>query len=131
MDAPKTIRDEITRRSRVPRWISIAAGVGFAAVYIALRSNALGLPAHTARVSSLGALILFVIATTLGTRLLRKAACPKCQSPLGAFAYFMTDTPKRKKINFCPYCAVNLDDPLPEAAAPAENVTTPDKLVWK
>jgi hypothetical protein len=34
-----------------------------------------------------------------------------------------------KKINFCPWCGVSLDSPMPEA--PAENVTTPDKLVWK
>jgi len=133
MDTPRTIRDTIQHRARLPKWISISLGIGLAVIAVVARIVR-RLPADTRPFLGIGVLALFVIGIIgiiFSKRLNRGVSCPKCGASLGPFAMFMADTAKLKKINFCPYCAVNLDDPMPEAPASAENVTTPDKLVWK
>jgi len=58
--------------------------------------------------------------------------CPRCSRRLGqTIAMPVAFSGKNNAPNFCPYCAANLDDPMPGASTPGENVTTPDKLVWK
>jgi len=130
MDVPKTIRDSIQQSSRWPKWIGICAGISVGIIGGLLRTTR-AIPANIRPFLALGILLVFVIALVFSKRLGKGVTCPKCAAPLGAFAFMMQDTSKRKKINFCPYCAVSLDDPMPEAPTPAENVTTPDKLVWK
>jgi hypothetical protein len=58
--------------------------------------------------------------------------CPKCSKRLGqTIAMPVALGGKKNAPNFCPYCAVSLDDPMPQAPTPTDNVTTPDKLIWK
>jgi hypothetical protein len=50
--------------------------------------------------------------------------CPKCTAKLGRtvampIAFSWGSGPK---INFCPYCGVNLDEPLPDAHTAAESL---------
>jgi hypothetical protein len=50
--------------------------------------------------------------------------CPKCLARLGRtvampLAFSWGSGPK---INFCPYCGVNLDEPVPAARRPAESL---------
>lgn len=54
----------------------------------------------------------------------RIAKCPKCMAKLGRtiampLAFSWGSGPK---INFCPYCGVNLDEPLPHAPTQAQPV---------
>ena len=58
----------------------------------------------------------------------RGITCPVCGAPLNFYAYAMEDGPQHKKIDSCPTCGVNLDDPMPASPLPAaENVYTPHK----
>ena len=71
--------------------------------------------------------LIGIAATILMTTRIK---CPKCGTRLGRFAARMGSTQRTRAI-YCPFCGVNLDQPLPEVQTAAENVTTPDKLVWK
>lgn len=139
MDTRPTIREEIRRRSRATGWIGAVVGVGFGIVGTLFGFAAFAVHAQHARLPPramlyvmIGLMFLFVIAMNLVRRAAGGATnCPKCAADLRPFAFFMADIPNRKKINLCPYCGISLDDPMPEATAPTEHVTTPDKLVWK
>lgn len=78
---------------------------------------------------SLLLLVIAIVVTVL--RRARRITCPVCGAPLGAYAFAMEDGPRHQKIDSCPNCGVNLDDPMPETPTPPEDVTTPDKLAWK
>jgi hypothetical protein len=134
MDTQKTIRDEITRKSVSQRWLAVAPAVGMGVIGLfvaAMRSRAFHTHPHgLVMLLPAGLMLLLALAgLIIVSRRASSLQCPKCSSPLSVFGYLMKDTPRMKKINFCPWCGVNLDSPMPEA--PAENVTTPDKLVWK
>jgi hypothetical protein len=131
VDAQKTIRDEIQRQARPAKWTGTAAIVLIIALAFVLRSFGRQLSPRTLSLISLGTLTAIVLARLATNALVRRVMCPKCNAILGSFASTMQDSRRAKKINFCPYCAVNLDQPMPEAPTAAENVTTPDKLVWK
>ena len=136
MEAPRTIRDAIQRQTRLPQ---AAAAAGFAliafgtgAVLALHRSRSTHFPGIPVAMLVAGSVLFVVMLMALsvyGRR--QRVNCPKCGADLGVFVYQMQDTSRTKRINFCPYCAVNLDDPMPQPPTPAENVTTPDKLVWK
>ena len=57
--------------------------------------------------------------------------CPKCSRRLGQTIAMPVAFGGRKAPNYCPFCGVSLDEPMPQAPSPAETVTTPDKLIWK
>lgn len=57
--------------------------------------------------------------------------CPKCRRKVGQNIGLQVGIGGKKAPNFCPYCGVHLDDPLPAPPNPADEVTTPDKLIWK
>ena len=44
--------------------------------------------------------------------LIQRVKCLKCKAPLGQIAHAIGFT-WRRKVNFCPYCGVNLDAPVP------------------
>src|SRR5579862_711163 len=134
MDAPRTIREAIQRQG--PKRIApitgfVIAALGMAAFVLAghRTGHSASFPVVPLVVAGV-LLVLMVVGLRTSAKSLR-TKCPKCGNDLGVLVYLMQDTPRSKKINFCPYCAVNLDDPLPEAPAATENVTTPDKLIWK
>ena len=126
-----TIRDEISRQARSAKWSGFGFAIAVAIVIAVLRSNLLRLTPRAGPFLVLGLALLFGISIFLKMRVVRRVTCPKCNGPLGVFSSAMTATPRVRKINFCPYCGVNLDEPMPQAPSPAEEVTTPDKLVWK
>jgi hypothetical protein len=109
----ETIRDHIKRRV----WWCL--GVGFAGwLLIPLGAEiAKSLPERIpAATLSCGGVIVFAGAMLVMQRIVK---CPKCNAKLGRtiampLAFNWGSGPK---INFCPYCAVNLDEPLPRAAA--------------
>lgn len=125
------IRDEISRQARSAKWSGFGFAIAVAIAVVVLRSNLLRLTPRAGPFLVLGLALVFAISIILKMRVIRRVTCPKCKGPLGAFSSAMTDSPRVKKINFCPYCGVNLDEPMPQAPTPAEEVTTPDKLVWK
>jgi hypothetical protein len=139
MDPQRTIRDEITRSAGSQKWLAAlpaaiavsAAGVGMFVATMRRRGVG-GLPPGLVIALALGVMLVVVLMGLIITsRRARGSQCPKCGSQLSLFAYLMKDTPRMKKINFCPFCGVNLDSPMPDVPPPSENVTTPDKLVWK
>lgn len=130
MDSTPTYRDEIQRRARPVRWIGIGITVAVMIFVVVLRSFRF-LPRDVVPLVAFGFVAVIVIARLANRELRRRVTCPKCKGLLGYFTSAMQDSKESKKISFCPHCAVNLDDPVPAAPAPAENVTTPDKLVWK
>ena len=108
----ETIRGHIQRRVRwfmaigflawllIPGWLAIARDHGqpyipFVAMAI-FASAALGLQ-------------LFV-------------RCPKCKIRLGQIGVQVGVGILKPKVNFCPYCGVNLDEPLPAAPSAAQSL---------
>ena len=111
MDAPKTIREQLMRRTSGAPLSAAVAGIAVAAMGM---GGFLALGRHRSAHSPDIPVALFVAGGVLFVVLLmalsvyanrRRAKCPKCGSDLGPFAYLMQDTPRSKKINFCPYCA--------------------------
>ena len=132
MESTRTYRQEIQRQARPVRWIGIGIGVVIAILVFGLRIYRSHLPPVFGGLVALGTLVVIVIASLGSKSITRRVTCPKCKAVLGAFAYAMQDGKRWKKISFCPYCAVKLDDPMPDVELqPVENVTTPDKLIWK
>lgn len=137
MDAPRTIRDQITRQTRgLPLRAAAAvfpvAAIGMGAFLALGRQRSAHSPdVPVAMLVAAGVLFVVMLMALSVYAKRQRAKCPKCGTDLGVLVYLMRDTPQRKSIKFCPYCAVNLDDPVPEAPPPADNVTTPDKLIWK
>jgi hypothetical protein len=138
VDTPSTIRDEISRRlreekrrARAPRWIGIVAVV--VAVVGITTAVVLDLPERIVLLVGLGMLLVFGIAIAASVRrMVRRVTCPVCEATLGAYAFSMEDGPRHNRIDLCPNCGVDLDDPMPEAPTPPdENATTLDKLIWK
>lgn len=138
VDTPRTIRDEISRRlreekrrARAPRWIGIVAVV--VAVVGITTAVVLDLPERIVLLVGLGMLLVFGIAIAASVRrMVRRITCPVCKATLGAYAFSMEDGPRHNRIDLCPNCGVDLDDPMPEAPTPPdENATTLDKLIWK
>ncbi len=118
----KTIRDFI--RHRV--WALSGAAVGG---WLLLPLSAAIYKGHPPPVAAIIGVVLFGSAIVF---LQFSVKCPKCSRRLGqTIAMPVAFSGKKSAPNFCPYCAVNLDDPMPGAPTPTENVTTPDKLVWK
>ncbi len=133
MDRPRTIRDEIKAQTDpeetgIPWYLLSIPVVGFVV------THALGYRRYSLIGGGIFLLTLLVLAIALVVITLRRArriTCPVCGAPLGAYAFAMDDGPRHRKIDSCPTCGVNLDDPMPETPRPPEEVTTPDKLVWK
>jgi hypothetical protein len=52
--------------------------------------------------------------------------CPKCNARLAqTIAMSVTFSWGRQRVNFCPFCAVNLDTPLPQPTAEPQNPIHP------
>jgi hypothetical protein len=131
MNSTRTYRDEIQRRARPVRWIGIGIAVAVVVFVAVLRSSGGQLPRDIVQMAGLGFVVVLVMARLANRELRRRVLCPKCKGSLGYFTSALQDSKQGKRIKFCPHCAVDLDDPMPVAATPAEEVTTPDKLVWK
>ena len=103
----ETIRDYITRRVR--RCMAIGLG-GWV-----LPAFSMGLTGTNTHVRVAGAFYLTGFIVSLGAVLLaRRTLCAVCSEPIGkmigmsvAFPFF------RRPANFCPYCGVHLDKPVP------------------
>jgi hypothetical protein len=138
---PSTIRDDVKRQAAPRRWIGlvsvVAFGVGVVAALELLIVTGLALSRQSGLLTRvqmflvLGSALLFIVGTIAGARIARNIACPKCGERLGPFTLAMSDAPRRKKINYCPYCAVNLDDPVPKGLAQADSITMIERLIWK
>jgi hypothetical protein len=48
--------------------------------------------------------------------------CPRCKTRLGQIGIQVGVGILKPTVNFCPYCGVNLDEPLPNAQAPAQSL---------
>jgi hypothetical protein len=103
-----TIRDYIKRRVRM------FVGAGILGWLIAASTLAFG---QAARWSPMfGGLVLFGAALALQFFV----RCPKCKVRIGqtiAFPVGLTFG-SRGKVNFCPYCGVNLDTPCKQPTSP-------------
>jgi hypothetical protein len=122
MDKPRTIRSFI--RQRV--WTAGALALG--AWLLLAASGVIGKNQPPGPVTILG-FVLFLGAIVFLNFFLK---CPKCFRRLGhTIAMPVAFSGKERAPNFCPFCGVNLDEQIPGAPPPAENVTTPDKLIWK
>jgi hypothetical protein len=117
MDATTTIRQYIQRRVwwcagiALAGWLTIALGSAFA------RSLPDGVP--QAAIPILG-FALFGGAILAMQRVLK---CPKCNAQLGRtiampVAFSWGSGPK---VNFCPFCGVNIDEPVPQPQSPIES----------
>lgn len=125
MEKPKTIRMFIKRRV----WALTA--VGFTSWLLFALSAALSdatTRKHPPPVLAVCAFVLFGAAALFLQLWVR---CPKCSRRLGQTIALPVAFGGMKAPNFCPYCGVDLDTPVEKAPTPAENVTTPDKLIWK
>jgi hypothetical protein len=130
MDAPRTLREQLNRRFRWPRWLWIVPIISFAIAIIA--STVAHIEPFVRFVLLTGSLVLLITGTAFGVWMIGRVSCPKCDSSLGAFVFGIMNRSNLKKIKFCPYCAVNLDDPLPKAPQPQPTEKdTPAKLAWK
>lgn len=98
-----TIRDVIRRRTRQLLLIGLMGWLMFPAAAALGHKNRPVMPLFI-----VGG-ILFAVAV-IG---LQRVRCPKCAAPLGQFAMPIAIA-WRRKINFCPYCGVSLDEPAPQ-----------------
>jgi hypothetical protein len=47
--------------------------------------------------------------------LTQRVKCPRCSTALGQLTFSLAfNFTKKRQINFCPYCGVNLDEPMPQ-----------------
>ena len=113
----QTIRDSIKRRVwwclgvGITGWILIPLGGAVA------RTLPDSIPAGA--ISSAG-IAVFAVAMLVMQRIVK---CPKCKAKLGRtiampLAFNWGSGPR---ISFCPYCGVNLDEPLPHAQRPSQS----------
>jgi FtsH-binding integral membrane protein len=114
----QTIRNYVKRRV----WWCAACGFAGWLMFALGASLAKTLPdgAPRAAIPVLG-FVLFGGAILALQRIVR---CPKCKSKLGQtiampLAFSWGSGPK---INFCPYCGVNVDEPVPRAQSPVESL---------
>ena len=111
-----TIRDVLKRRVR---WC-MAVVAGGLVVFIAVPMTALGQNGQPNMM--LGALGWGLFAAGLLCMQWFAAKCPKCSQKMGQeIAMRVAFAIRRKPPNFCPYCGVSFDSPLPNAKSAAEN----------
>lgn len=121
MDAPRTIREYLKRRV----WALSAVAVG---AWLLFPVSALISKGHEPPVTTVIAAVIFgsaILCLQLAVK------CPKCARRLGQTIAMPVAFAGKRAPNFCPYCGISLDESASEGLPPAENVTTPDKLVWK
>jgi hypothetical protein len=104
----ETIRQHLNRRIRwlgaagLGGWLLVAAAAG---LFSGHRSGGPPSPLFFAGFALFGGAML----------LIQRVRCPKCSTPLGQIATQMAFSLFRKrKINYCPYCGVSLEEPMPE-----------------
>jgi len=68
----------------------------------------------------LGLLLTVIALVVVLRRKAQRISCPVCGAPLGVYAYAMDDGPQRQRIDSCPTCGVNLDEPMPESTETTE-----------
>jgi len=116
MDA--TIRQYIKRRV----WWCAACGLGGWLMFPLGGAIAKDLPKGLAQIAL--PIVGFVMFGGAILALQWIVKCPKCLARLGRtvampLAFSWGSGPK---INFCPYCGVNLDEPLPHAPSPVQSL---------
>jgi hypothetical protein len=120
----ETIRDVLKRRVR---WCVAVAAAGLV-VFIAVPMTALGQHGQPNAVIVMLGWGLFA-AALVGLQWFA-AKCPKCSQRMGQeIAMRVALAIRRKPPNYCPYCGVSFDDPLPNAkgAVEAHNPLNPIK----
>lgn len=127
MEKPRSIRDFIKLRVRILGAAAFGAWLLFA-LSAALSDSAV--PKHPPPVLAICGFVLFGVAALLLQLWVR---CPKCSRRLGQTIALPVAFGGTKAPNYCPFCGVDLDQPMPGRTEPSEAdaVTTPDKLVWK
>jgi hypothetical protein len=99
-----TIRDYIKRRVR---W---AMGIGISSWLLVALLGPLGFHSNVLPVFAIVGVVGFGGAI-LSIQFIR---CPKCKAPLGqTIAMPMALRVGGRQVNFCPYCGVQLDEPMP------------------
>lgn len=102
-----TIRDVIKRRVR---WISLIAVAGWLLFPLSMSQVQKG---HPPPPLFFVGMLLFVGAILAIQFVVR---CPRCSAPLGQIALTIAFGWLRRRVNFCPYCGVSLDEPVPHKA---------------
>ena len=111
----ETIRDVLKRRVR---WCVAVAAAGLV-VFIAVPMTALG--QHGQPNAVLVMLGWGLFAAALVSLQWFAARCPKCSQRMGQeIAMRVALAIRRKPPNYCPYCGVSFDDPLPNTKGAVE-----------
>jgi hypothetical protein len=139
-----TIRDEIELRCRdqgrrgLPAVFSIlCAYVGICAlvaylVFLAIRHRVFAASAGEIYVPLFALALVAFFVGIVRSRPSRRLTCPKCDGSLSDFVVRIIIISNKRPaltINHCPYCGVGFDDPMPEAASPADDGTRRVRLL--
>jgi hypothetical protein len=112
----ETIRDVLKRRVR---WC-VAVGAAGLVVFIAAPLTAISL--HGQPNPALVVLGWGLFAAALVSLQWFAAKCPKCSQRMGQeIAMRVALAIRRKPPNYCPYCGVSFDEPVPNARGPVES----------
>jgi hypothetical protein len=113
----ETIRDVLKRRVR---WCAAIAGIGFVG-FIAVPMTAIG-QQHSGPPMALAVVAWFLFAGALVGLQWFAAKCPKCSRRMGQEIAMRVGLAIRgKPPNYCPYCGVSFDEPLPNARGSVES----------
>jgi hypothetical protein len=108
----ETIRDRIKRRARLMLLVSLSG-------FLIFGSTALfGLDRPQPVIVGVGWLIFIG-----GFVAMRWIKCPKCSARVGQSIAIPLTLPRflGQRPNYCLYCGVNLDEPMPHAQAPVQS----------
>ena len=113
----ETIRERLRRRVR---W-ALALGLG-GWVLVALAMTAFGLAKDQETGAAFGVQLVGFLMFGGGILAMARTKCPKCSATLGQLAASLA-VPFVKQPNFCPYCGVSFDEPLPAKTGYAGPIT--------
>ena len=99
-----TIRDVIKRRMR---WLTLVAIAGWLLVGLSIQFPRNGQPPPPL------VIVGFLVFAGALLAMQRAVRCLKCSTPLGKIAATIAFGLWGRRVNFCPYCGVSLDEPVP------------------
>ena len=111
----KTIRDRIKRRAR---W---SVGVALLGWFLAAVPGFIGMATRPTPPAAIGASVLGFLVFAGAFIAMMFIRCPKCSARIShtiAVPVGFSFGGLRQRINYCPYCGVNLDEACPDSGNP-------------